>query len=385
VETTVHLVYPHGDNVSCPDAIGRQLAARLSRQYRVLLYDWQVFGKVQPGPNDVLIGHACEIYMTLFRRSCHAEGWKRVLLMSPYCHGDDHQIAYNERIIRHCNLYLAITGNYWFSGICDSGFAHWLPKMRQLDLAIDRKEFPVLKCAFNPRGSRRFLYVGRDGVTSRYKNTEYLVDIAAAMPETEFGWIGTNASHGNIRTLGLHDFRTDKSRKLLAEYDFLLTVGQADANPATILEAMAWGLIPVCTPQSGYCGYEGIVNVPLGSLAATVDTLRNLQEAPEAALHERQWANWQILDNHFNWDRFAAQVIAAIESDESPPCLPVSFRRSCELMIAEFTTPVWMNLLDPRKVARRLRMVRVHRRGSARSSSVTTGEAGRCCEDPPGA
>ena len=189
METTLHLVYPHGDKVSCPDAIGRQLAARLSSQYRVLLYDYHMFGKIQPGPNDVLIGHACEMYMTLFRRSCREKGWKRVLLLSPYCHGDDHQVAYNERLIRYCDLYLPITGNYWFSDICNSGFAHWLPKMRQLDLAIDRAEFPVLKGKFNPGGSRKFLYIGRTGITSRYKNTRYLADIAAAMPEAEFGWI----------------------------------------------------------------------------------------------------------------------------------------------------------------------------------------------------
>ena len=358
METTIHLVYPHGDKVSCPDAIGRHLAARLSSRYRVVLYDWQVFGKIQPGPNDVLIGHACEIYMTLFRHSCRLKGWKRVLLLSPYCHGDDHQIAYNERIIPYCDLYLAITGNYWFTEIRNSGFAHWLPKMRHLDLAIDRADFPVVKRKFNLPGTRKVLYVGRDGITSRYKNTRYLMDIAAAMPDTEFGWIGTNTCNGNIRPLGHHDFRTEKSHEIVAKYDLLLTVGHADANPATILEAMSWGLVPVCTPQSGYCGYEGIVNVPLGSLAATVDILRGLQEAPDTVLYEKQRANWQILDSHFNWDRVTAQVISAIESDESPPCLPVSFKRRCELLIAELTTPLWMKLLEPRKLVQRLRMVR---------------------------
>jgi glycosyltransferase involved in cell wall biosynthesis len=357
VETTIHLVYPHGDKVSCPDAIGRHLAAKLSRRYRVVKYDFHIFGKIRPGPNDVLVGHPFELYMTLFRRSCRAQGWKRVLLMSPFCHGDDYQIAYIERLIRYCDLYLAITGNYWFSGICNSGFAHWLPKMRHLDLAVDRTEFPVLKRRFNPPGSRKFLFIGRTGVTGRLKNTQYLADIASAMPDVEFGWIGTETSIGNVRALGQHDFRTEESRKLVGEYDFFLTVGHIDANPVTILEAMAWGLIPVCTPQSGYCGHEGIVNVPLASVGSVVEILRGLQDAPDAALAAKQRSNWEALDRHFNWDRFAAQVVEAIESPASPPCLPVSFKRKRELMIAELKTPTWANLLNPRRAMRRLRMV----------------------------
>ena len=357
-DTTVHLVYPHGEKISCPDAIGRHLAERLSKRYRVLLYDWQVFGKIRPGPNDVLIGHACPVYMTLFRRSLRLAGWKRVLLMSAYCHGDDHMVAYNERILRHCDLYLAITGNYWFQDIRNSGFAHWRPKMRHLDLGINRAEYPALKKTFNRPGSRKFLYVGREGFTSRAKNIPYLVEIAAAMPGTDFGWAGTTTSHGRIEPLGSRDFGTATSRSLVAEYDFLITVGSTDSNPATILEGMAWGLIPVCTPQSGYVGYESIINVPLGSLQKTVEILRGLQDAPDHVLYEKQAANWRLLDSHFNWDRFADQVVEAIESKESPSCLPVSSMRRCNLLISELTNPLWLSLLDPRKAAKRARMLR---------------------------
>lgn len=359
METTVHIVFPHENKASCPDAIGHHLAAALSRRYRVLLHEWRSFSRIHPGPNDVLIGHACPLYMTLFRRSYRANGWKRVLLMSPYCHRYDHPNAYNESIIRHCDLYLTITGNYWFEDVSKSGFAHWLPKMRHLDLAVDREDFPVLKKAFNLPGERKFLFIGREGWTGRYKNVFYLMELAAAMPEASFGWIGTASDRGNIQGLGCHDFRTGESRRLVAEYDFMLTVGQADANPATILEAMAWGLIPVCTPQSGYSGYEGIVNIPLAPTGDAVRILRALQGAPESALRAKQQDNWRLLDDHFNWERFAAQVVEAIESSESPACLPISFKRRCAMLKAELTNPLWVSLMDPRKLIRRLQKLRL--------------------------
>lgn len=370
MKATVHLVYPHGDKVSCPDAIGRHLAQRLLKlEYKVRHYEWTEFRKILPGPNDVLIGHACPVAMTVFRRSCRAKDWKRVILMSPYCPGDDYQNAFNDPLIRYCDLYLAITGNYWFTTTRNTGFAHWIPKLRHLDLAVNRAEFPVLKHAFNPPGKRKILYIGRDGMTARIKNTGYLEQIAAAMPEVDFGWIGTDEPHGNIRSLGKHDFRNDKSRALLAEYDIFITVGHVDANPTTILESMAWGLIPVCTPQSGYVGYDSIVNVPLASTETAVSILRNLVRAPDAVLREKQQSNWQMLDDHFNWDRFAAQVIGAIESDESPACLPVSLKRTWEMKMAEVTSPLWRNLLSPRKLSKTLKEFTASGRRSLKSAS----------------
>jgi glycosyltransferase involved in cell wall biosynthesis len=277
-------------------------------------------------------------------------------LLSPYCHGDDHQPAFNEALVRHCDLYLAITGGYWFADIEKSGYKHWLPKMRHLDLAIDRAEFPSIKRSFNPVGRRRIVYIGSD---AWYKNTRYLAAIAESMPETEFGWIGTDRSVGNIEGLGHRSLTTAEGRALVSGYDILLTVGKADGNPATILEAMAWGLIPVCTPQSGYVGFQSILNVPINDTAGAVQVLWSLLVEPEARLREIQEQNWRLLDEYFNWDRFAAQVVAAIESEEAPACVPVSIGRRLELLFAEIFNPFWANLLDPRKMRKRLRKIQV--------------------------
>ena len=356
---TIHLVYPHRARISAPDSIGYQLGQRLEQHYPVKYYDWDESRVIKPALGDVLIGHAHPAPWTCFRRSLAHPGWRRVLMLEPYAHGDNFQVAFLDTIIDKCDLFLAITGNYWFDSIEKSIFSHWRPKVVQLDLAVDRKDFPPLKTAFNTAGQRHFVYIGLAGksANTRYKNTEYLSEIAHVMPEIQIGWLGRgrrNQTIDGLFPLGFQDFSTESGQKTVASYDFMITVGKADANPTTILESMAWGLIPVCTPQSGYSGHPGIVNIPLGDVRQAMTTLRGLQEMPEITLRHMQTMNWQALDMHFNWDRFAQQVIDAIESDICPTLDSASLRRRLLIRWSALTSPnsPWRPLNLARLLAR---------------------------------
>jgi glycosyltransferase involved in cell wall biosynthesis len=276
---------------------------------------------IRPSRNDVLLGHPHEAPWSVFRRSAARVGWKRRLMLMPYVHVDEYHLSLAEPVIRNCDLFLAITGQSWFESVDSSITAHWLPKMIHVDLAVDRIDFPRIKTAFNPPSRRRFLYVGHTGW---YKNTPYLTELSRRLPEFEFSWIGSgDGGIPGLTRLGRHDFRTVESRQLVAEYDFLLTVGVGDANPTTVLEAMSWGLIPVSTPESGYIGERGIVPIPARDPAAAEQVLRELQTRPAAELTALQALNDARLDEHFNWDRFTQQVVSAIESDASPELGPV--------------------------------------------------------------
>jgi hypothetical protein len=296
----------------------------------------------------VLLGHPHPLWGTCFRRSCAQPGWRRVIVLAPFSHADLRQVAFLEPILPHCDVYLAITGSYWFSSIAASPVAHWRPKMVHLDLAIDRRDFPVLKPRFNPPGQRRFVYIGGREVA---KNVGYLSQIAQAMPETSIAWMGRGSpAIRRLEPLGYLDFRTSVARQQVAGFDFMLTVGHADANPTTILEAMAWGLIPVCTPQSGYMGFPGIVNVPLDDPQRVAAILRNLQTMPEATLLDWQRQNWALLDSHFTWDRFTQQVVDAIESEARPPLERISWSCRASIRWAELRSPHFF--LRPRPLKR---------------------------------
>lgn len=334
---TVHLVYPHGERISAPDSIGRELGRRLERRYRVRYYDWDVPGVIKPERGDVLLGHPHPNRRTIFRQSVRQPGWRRRLMLAPFNHGDLQQVAFEDGVVPHCDRFLAITGAYWFRTLPGSRCSHWLPRMTHIDLAVDRADYQPLRTRFSPIGSRRVVYIGS---SVWFKNTPYLSEIAEFLPGTDFGWIGGGPlSIRGFTPLGVLDFTTPEGRSAVAQYDIMLTVGTADANPTTILEAMAWGLIPVCTPQSGYEGIPSLPNVPLGDAGAAADVVRGLLQAPESDLLAMQAANWKLLDEHYNWDRFAAQVIDAIDATDSQPLGHESPRRRAGFLYSNWTAP----------------------------------------------
>jgi glycosyltransferase involved in cell wall biosynthesis len=314
---TIHFVYSFGPKKSCPNAIANELTERLSRYYRVIQHQWDSEEIIIPTEGDILLGHPYYSRCKCFYDSMHKKGWSRVIGMWPFSSGEMTHSAFQDTVIYYCDLFLLITGPYWFTTLGDSIYSHWLPKVRHLDLAINRNDFPVVKANFNPPRQRKFVYIGSSG---SYKNVSYLSALAQANPTISFSWIGE--PHDNhfpgIQEVGAVDFQSQDGLRIITEYDFLITVGKSDPNPATILEAMAWGLIPICTPESGYFNSPGILNVPLNDIVEASRVIQNVNELPLEELRKMQQINWQALDSHYNWDRFAGQVVDAIESKESP-------------------------------------------------------------------
>jgi len=171
------------------------------------------------------------------------------------------------------------------------------------------------------------------------------------MPESDFSWIGKGKKQiVGLNSLGYQDFSTEVAKRIAAEHDFMITISEADANPATILESMAWGLILVCSQQSGYSGFPSIVNIPTNDLAKAVSVLRELQEIPERKLKEMQIANWELLEGHFNWERFCRRVINAIESDKSPLMEKPHLQNRIKLCLAAYKSPY--SIIRPRNMLR---------------------------------
>jgi len=215
----------------------------------------------------------------------------------------------------------------------DSPFQHWGPKIVHVDLAVDRADFPIIKKNFNPAGKRRFLYIGH---TAWYKNTSFLENLVEKVPGTFFSWMGGPQRLKNINRLGKLDFSKVDAHNVIKEFDFLITVGSSDANPTTILEAMAWGLIPVCSVQSGYEGFSGIRNISIDNMEKAVETINNLQSVPEEQLKKWQQVNLAELENHFNWDRFCGQVLDEIQSKDSRNLAETSLKTRLLLLFAEW-------------------------------------------------
>jgi hypothetical protein len=324
---TIHFVYAFGPNRSSPNAIGNELTLRLAEGYQVIQHQWDAREPIEPRPGDILLGHPHPDPKTCFRKSVHNRNFSRKIMLCPYSHGNPSFSAFQDSSIRNCDLYLAITGDYWFESMSSSLFRDWIPKTRQLELAVNRDHFPKVKFHFNPAGERKFVYIGSQGF---HKNTGYLAEIAHANPGMSFSWIGGDGSSeiSGFNGYGSVNFQSSSGQELIAKHDFLLTVGDSDPNPTTILEAMAWGLIPICTPQSGYFDVPGIINVPLGNVEEASRILRWANTLEEEKLVEMQAINSRALDDRYNYDTFSAQVVEAIESTESPRIRSNPFRRA---------------------------------------------------------
>jgi glycosyltransferase involved in cell wall biosynthesis len=332
---TAHVVYPAGPAISAPLAIGRHLLQRLGERFHVVHHEWDEVRVVRPGPDDILIGHPHPAPWTVFRMSSMVPGWKRILVLCPYSHGSTGQVAFLDAVVGRADVFLAITGPYWARRVGEGPFRHWASKLVPLDLAVDRHDFPRIKAGFAPPGKRRFVYVGN---TIPPKNVDYLAAIARAMPEAEIAWLGGGRAIEGVRALGFHDFATRPAQEILARFDFLVTVGSSDANPTTILEAMAWGLVPVCTPQSGYEGEPGIPNVPLDDVAGAVAALRSLQQAPAGRLEALREANDAQLATRFTWERFLSRVDEAVNSDARLPGHPAPIGARMRIRLAAATS-----------------------------------------------
>jgi glycosyltransferase involved in cell wall biosynthesis len=347
----VHLVYPHGPGIAAPDVIGRRLGEHLARTHEVRLYDWHASTAIRPQPGDLLLGHPHPVPGTTFRRNFGRPGWGRRLVLSPF-NGDARQVAFLDPFVRAADAYLAITGKWWVDALPRTELAHWAPRVIHLDLAVDRADFPRVKSDFAPPGRRRLLYVGHSGWQ---KNVGYLSEIARARPDWDIGWLGRGdpGDIPGVTHLGTRDTSTASTRELVATYDVMLTVGRSDANPMSILEAMAWGLVPVCTPQSGYVDEPGVVNVPLDDLAGALAVLDHLQHSPDDRLVQARRANDRRLAEHFTWERFGDQVEAGLRADLPPAGRP-SLARRLRLATVAATSPSGpLRGSGPRLVARR--------------------------------
>ena len=305
---TIHLIYPHRNRISAPDVIGLNLHRILRKIDRVVCHEIDSTYRIYPALGDVLIGHPHPFSKTVFRRSMKSPNWSKIIIVQPFNH-DFSQVGYIDDLIENCDLFLAITGDYWMDRIHESYFDWWSPRMIQLDLAVDRASFPFLKTSFNPAGKRKFLYIGNDHPG---KNISFLRDLAE-YAGYRISWAGRGAAVNGLNRLGFLEF-SDISvlKKLIADHDFLITVGSFDANPTSILESMSWGLIPICTTSSGYVNSPGIVNISGICLKSAKDTLDHLQYCEQSELLCKQNLGHRLLEERFNWIEFENKIVSAL-------------------------------------------------------------------------
>ncbi len=296
-----------------PDSITAHLYPYLRQQCRVLLYDFRERIKPRVDSNDIVLGHPWYDPKSIIQRivmdgvQCRAK-----ILLFPYHHGIP---KYNEPfapLVEQCDQVIGITGPYWYDTMDSSPFAAWRPKFNRLDMAVDAKDFPFVKTGFNPPGKRRYLFIGDN---SDCKGLDILGRVMEQLPQYECGWFGPGDDVPHVRHVAQWaDFTPDFARQVVQTYDFYVHIGISDANPTTILEAMAWGLPVACTPQSGYYNMPTIITLSTTDIGHNVRSLLGLQYAPEEHLISLSLANRRLVETQYTWERFCTTVWEILQS-----------------------------------------------------------------------
>lgn len=336
---TVHFVYNKGHALKTPERILYELSKRVARAYHLKTYAMNELGSITPQPGDILIGHPSRFTdNSIFNRSFHHPGWAKRIVICPFSYGMPLDAAAIDPLVEAADHYLAMCGPYWFETVGQSLLSHWQYKMRRIDLGVNRADYPASKTAFNPRGKRRFLYIGNAGPM---KGGDIFCALAEANPDMEFGWMNWTGPRncpagtllrdylaierrlraGRITVHGGANWQDQDHVGTVTSYDFLLTCGRSDSNPSTIFETSAWGLIPIAPKTCGFYEDDWLVNIPLDDFAAASGILRALNNAPEDELMARQAAGFRQLDQTYTWDRAAQQMIDCIAAPS--PLAPV--------------------------------------------------------------
>jgi hypothetical protein len=301
---TVHLVYPYqpppGRAYSAPWTIGMELGKALRKAgHQVVQYDWDQPGVIAPSPGDILIGHPSPEPGRVFRSSLCAP-WSRVIGIAPWNGSDEYTERMDATVMRSDHTFL-ICGGYWAQRRPD----RWMGRTTCLDMFVPIEGYPWLDIQRRPPGRRRFLYIG---CTVPQKNTAYLEALISATGYT-VGHAGYGRVAGSIEH-GMVDFQSEAGRRLVAEYDYLIMTGSHDANPTTVLEAAAWGLVPVLTDGCGWTS-DDLRAVRLPDCDGA-EVMREAQSMPTDMLEAWAAHNRERALSVFTPARFTPHILDAI-------------------------------------------------------------------------
>jgi glycosyltransferase involved in cell wall biosynthesis len=308
---------PHQSHAIAPYSITNHMyTAFQAKGYDVVYYNWDHTGElVSTSPDDIIIGHAHYNGNTALRRLYRQPAALKCMLQ-PFHHALPNINLPFDDIARQSDIIFSISGPYWYDTIDQSPFAHWKSKMVRLDMAVDASSFKFVKTHFNPPGMRTFAYIGR----SEYeKGTDLLAATFKKLPDCTlhcYGSINPGDQLLGMKNVVIHGW-TDISAQWMQDFanqcDYVISMGRSDANPTSLLEGSAIGLLPICTKESGYWRHPMFHTLPASTPNEAAASIRQLDQASSDDLMQRAITNRVIVENDYTWSKFCSTVINAIE------------------------------------------------------------------------
>lgn len=263
------------------------------------------------GAEDIVIGHTWFAPEGGWMHQALNSDCRRVFILQPYSHGmvSDGDVP---RVLdlwhRAAHLFL-ITGEFWHFTMSGSPYAALKPKSTRLDMAINPEQHPFLKTSWNKSGRRGWLCIGNDVPA---KGFAYIAELARTAG-VRLGHYGSAspATFQHVPQMTLHGgrlFDVAAITDICQQYDFFISLAPMDANPTTLLETAAWGLIGFSNRESGYLPDKPFLELKLGDMAFNLHQLRTWQHMDEYELRQRNRDMRETIEKQYSWQRFCDRV-----------------------------------------------------------------------------
>lgn len=296
------------------------------RGYKIRLYNFYEHTVASLRPGDIFIGQPVPLGghgetralsddpASVTSRTLREHPSNRNFLIMPYAHDAQYSLFWKD-LLRENNAAgggaVFIGGEIWErdwttkSPFADLGM---LRKIHITRMGIDPKEYPYVKKRFNPKGKRKYLYIGH---TAWYKNTVELERIAERMPEYEFVHIGGGTIRHWKKRSNFAVLTPAYIAKLADEFDLFVNVSTADPQATTIIEQMCIGLSIACTPETGY-DYPSLIRLSPDNTESNVQKLLAFQDIEEKDLLAQARENRRLIEEMHSWKQFTEKVLAFV-------------------------------------------------------------------------
>jgi len=315
----IFLVYafqPDSGRIDSPYCITSHLHKYLSDRAEVTYDVWDSKNIPEPDEDTVFIGHPhydkSTITQQVFARDLK---FKAKCTIHPFHHKRPEDNWPFDEISKKADKIFSICGPYWYDSVQNTQFAHWKPKMTRIDMAVDKNHFPFLRKKFNIKGKRTLAYIGS---SMPQKNLGMMIEIMKAMPDITLNWYGGDGDHPlaklkNVQAIGWRHLTKKVAQSIIDESDIFISTSISDANPTTLLESRAWGLITACTKESGYYNDEFFTELIANNVAQSVSAIRELLNKDEKYLMQRAINSRVEIENKYNWDNFCETVWCGLQ------------------------------------------------------------------------
>lgn len=304
--------------IRAPHSISYHLLGALKKRAPTRFYSMYEHGVCKVAKNDLVLAQPLPLGgfgstrpktddpRSVTSRTIREHRATRNIIIMPYAH-DELLVSWAHDLLSHTSEVVFIGGKIWSEQWEErSPFADLTFERRiHVDMGIDPIDYPRVKSRFNPKGKRKYLYIGH---TSWYKNTNELERIAELIPHFEGGHIGGGSIRGWKKIANFADLTPEYMSKLAEEYDFFVNTSTADAQATTILEQMCFGLIVACTPESGY-DHPSLIRLHTSDTRHNVRILSALQDKDEDELLAITEENRRIAVTQHSWERFTTQIL----------------------------------------------------------------------------